>query len=182
MCLTCWMSCVIVVLGILVSCYCIHYDQIEDSRKSENSNKKSQHTTLEDSFILQYEQISAGIISRDNMTIIAGTILITASILLFSSSMGSASLIMKFSIILASLLIYVVWLICFNMTSNKLNNIGYKKLRDMEKDKNYAIDFHTHTFKKVEHEKWWKYLRRKIWLYLFWVLTALGIVILSISI
>ena len=176
----CIVSSVIVIIGILVSSYYLHEDRIEESKPCK---KKEQYTPkYEDHelFMLQYEQISAGIRSRDNISIIAGTVLITASLLLLGSCAGLSGFIIKLPIIFASLAIYTIWLIGFNVTTKKVNDLDYSRLKEMERFSNCNINIHSHRLEKVKDENWWKHLRRKIWLWLLWVLIIVSIAILSI--
>jgi len=181
----CSVSCAMVIFGILVSSYYLYQDRIEDSKARKKDKKRLETPEYEGNkelFMLQYEQISEGIRSRDNQTSIAGTILIAASIVLLSSCIGVANFLTRLLIVLASLAIYAIWLVQVNLTAKKMNDLDLSRLRDMEDKTQYKINIHTYRLEKVEHTNWWKYFRRKIWLWLLWVLIVLGIAILSISI
>lgn len=197
MCLVILLSCAIFVFGIFVSSYYFYHDRIKECETTEKERVKP--TTSEEKprtpetpkwkenpglFKLQYEQISEGIRSRDNITIVAGTILITGSLLLLGIciqlvSQNIVGIETKMLMIFSSLAIYVIWLICFNLTSKEMNNIGYSKLREMEKDAGH-INIHTQQLNKVRGKKWWEYLRRKLWPWLLWVLIIVSIAILLI--
>jgi len=176
----CLVSSVIVIFGILISSYYLHEDRIEDSKPCKKKEQYTPKYNDKELFMLQFEQISAGIRSRDNISIVAGTIFITASLLLLGSCAQPPDFISKLPIVFASLAIYALWLIGFNVTSKKVNDLDYSRLKEMERFSNCNINIHCHRLGKVKDENWFKYLRRKIWLWLLWVLIIVSIAILSI--
>ena len=129
-------------------------------------------------FNLQYEQLSEGLRSRDSMTILAGSILITASIVLLTQAFSRPTFLEKVSIVAASLSIYIIWLIGFNLTTKKLNSMYFARLRSMEK--NRSIKIHTRNIGEVRDTLWWRVFRQNIWLLLLWVLIFLSVSILEI--
>lgn len=181
MCSICPVSCTIVIIGVIIF-FLYHYNsRIEDSKAcKEEDLRVPKYKDNEDLFILQYEQISEGIRSRDSVTIVAGTILITASLLLLNLGAQIQSFSIKLTIVLASLAIYTIWLIGHELTTKKVHNVDYSRLKEMEKNEDYKINIHTYRLKKVEGKIWWKPLRRKIWLWLLWVLIIVSIAILAI--
>ena len=141
-------SCFIIVIGAVISFLYLFYDRIEDvKRPNETKNEPSAISgprnplpspdigiSRKDLFILQYEQLSEAIHSRDNMTIVGGTILITASVLLLGSSLSFAfqrpiDFSTRLIFVSAALAVYIVWLMCFNLTSNRLNNVCYSRAK-----------------------------------------------------
>jgi len=169
---------VVTILGFLISAFYLHYNRIEDPKtmKIPSSWRHFEY------FRLEYEQLSNGIRSRDNMTIVAGTILITASVILLASCIDLASRELigfwtKTMMIFASLAIYVIWLICLNLTSNKLNNISYARLRKMEQcasdpctHESIDMELHRYISKQTHDKLWYKILRRTVWVLFLWVL------------
>ena len=187
MCLT---PCLIIVFAAIVSAFYIHFGA---RRKVDVSPAKSWRSKTW--YRLEYEQLSEGIRARDNASIIAGTILITASILLLGYTVqlkysylgGSPNSLMETLMVLASLSIYIVWLLCFNLTSRMINNLGYRRLEKMEEigcseDRHFdgvTCGIH-HFYSKYIEGKWWRHVRRLVWLFFFWVLVSVGIAILMI--
>ncbi|TET19328.1 hypothetical protein E3J74_07125 [Candidatus Bathyarchaeota archaeon] len=181
MSLICSVPYVIVIFGILVSSYYIYEDRIEDSEACKKKEQQiPKYKDNEALFKFQYEYIGEGIRSRDSISIVAGTVLITASLLLLGSCAQFPDFISKLPIVFASLAIYSLWLIGFNLTTKKVNALDYSRLRKMEKETDYNINIHTYRLGKVKDENWWKHLRRKIWVWLLWVLIIVSIAILSV--
>lgn len=136
-----------------------------------------------DLFKLVYEQISAGIRSRDNMTIVAGSIMITASLLLLGTLVQVQSTLdyeMRVSMIATIMAVYSIWFVCFNLTSGRLNRLQYEHLTNMEDAKHFRL--HRLMREQVWDKKlkWFNYSRRPGWLYFFYVLTVACTIVLLI--
>jgi hypothetical protein len=179
----------ILLIGILISILYVIWIQ-QQSIEIESSTSWNYETL----FKLEYEQLSEGIRTRDNMTMVAGTILVATSTLILGACMQLVSeniidLRMKILLISASLAIYTIWLIPLYATSSKLNNISYRHLEKMEEyeipekngDWNKPKDMKVHRYinEQLKSAKW-IHLRRGSWLLFFWVLIAISIVILFI--
>ena len=184
------LPCLVVIAGIVISAFYVYYDRIDDPKDlTSRTDEKALPTNLvqldpQEAFKLQYEQIDAGIRSRDNMTSVGGTILITASILLLTSCAELASretidFYTRAAVVIASLAIYSMWLLGFDLTTDRVNNICYSKLRKMEMEAKPRLYIHSDMREKLRSEKWYNLVRRKIWLYLFWVLILLSVAILK---
>lgn len=178
-------SWLIVIIGILISALYLYYNRDENSEKKPQLERGSSDipppTSIDDKFELQYEQISEAMHSRESTTIVGGTILITASLILLSSALGSMFLkpvnhITRLVVVSAALAIYIVWLLCINLTSNLLDNICYSKLREMEQK--YNLEIHSFVRNEWKKRKSLKFLRRHQWLWLLWVLISFGIALL----
>lgn len=91
---------------------------------------------------------------------------------------------LKILIVFASLAIYIVWLLCFNMTSNKMNNICYGRLRKMEEHApapdmfEINMELHGYLLKQVRDVWWCRYLRQTIWVLFLWVLVIVSVFII----
>ena len=172
----CPIVCVIIVLAVLVSIYYLHLEERKDVEMPLAESWKNP-----ESFRLEYEQLSEGLRSRDSMTIIAGTILITASILLLATTveLKSRSIIdskIETLMILASVMIYSIWLICLNLTTKKLNNLYYERLRKMEEScigkkeekslENMKCGIHHFIRSQTECKWWYKYFLKHIRIFL----------------
>lgn len=134
-------------------------------------------------FELQYEQISNGVRSRDNVTVITGSIFITISLILLGTLLElqctqSIDFRTEALLIGAIMVIYSIWFICIDLTSVRLNSLQYQRLVKMEETKKFR--HHRFTRDQVGDDKWLNYVRRRTWLYSFYVLTAISIVILTL--
>ena len=145
-------------------------------------------------FKLEYEQLNEHCRSRDNTTIVGGSILVAASILLLGSCIqlvgeNKIEFRLKILTVFASLAIYVIWLLCFNLTSIKVSDLYYARLREMERhapapdtfvlrnSEQFDMELHRYFREQVKGE-WWFYLRRTIWVLFLWVLAIVGMVII----
>ena len=95
-------SWVIIAISFIVSMGYIYYGRIDFKASKRPEAKPSERNCslkLKDFelFKLQYEQLSEGIRSRDSYTMIGGTILIAASILLLGSSVVRSMLIFSYN-------------------------------------------------------------------------------------
>lgn len=187
-------SWIILVFGIVLSTLYLYWDRIQETKPADSSKKPNCKPDLVfgseveiDTFRLQYEQISASIHSRDNTTIVGGTIMITASVLLLTGILSASQEkevldpTLKLAFVLAALAIYSIWLMCFDLTSDRINNICYSILRQMECASESIVNVHSQVKEKVEQDKLYKFLRRNTWLALFWVLILLSVAILQSS-
>jgi hypothetical protein len=132
-------------------------------------------------FKLQYEQLNAEIRGRDNLTIIAGSIMVTASLLLLGILLelrGKINLDSGVLLIFASLGIYSIWLLCFNLTSRYLNRLEWDRLHAMEEARDFKL--HGLIYDQVKTKKWWKYGRRFVWLYFFYILSIASLLALLV--
>ena len=183
----CLLPCLIIVLAVIFSAVYIYHGRLRDVDVPVAESWRS--TTW---YRLEYEQLSEGIRSRDSVAIIAGTILITASILLLATTIElkftkCINAQMEVLMVLASLSIYVIWLLCFNLTSKIVNNFGYRRLEKMEEVgcseegsfEGLTCGIHHFYREQVENTRW-KHVRRLVWLFFFWALVAISIMVLLI--
>ncbi len=129
-------------------------------------------------FILQYEQINERVRSRENVTVVVGSLFVTTSVLLLSSAASSDKGV-KEVLVLASLALYSIWMFSFSLPANMLSSRELFQLRQMERRTQYRINMHTYLWNKVKETGWYRILRRQIWVYPFFVLTTAGIVLLE---
>ena len=136
-----------------------------------------------DLFTLKYEQINERVRSRENVTVVVGSIFVTASVLLLGSSVDlkqGTNPVLKDALLLASLALYAIWLLAFSLPANKLSSIELHQLRQMEKSSNLGVNVHTYLWDEIRNKSWYKHLRRQIWLYPFWVLILAAVLIMEI--
>jgi len=134
-------------------------------------------------FQLQYEELRAGIRSRDNMTIIAGSIMVSASLILLGilvqiQSNTYIDFGMEALMTATIMSIYSIWFVGFNLTSKKLDHMQYDRLVEMEEAKDFKLVRFMR--EKLEDKNWLKYVRRPVGLYFFYVLTTACIIILLV--
>jgi hypothetical protein len=193
--MTLFAPCLIAVVGILISFVYWYYNREKYSDKpanippppppiDDNSKFIPPPAPIDDNSKLEYEQLSEAMHSRESTTIVGGTILITASIILLGTTLGSMLLrqvdyVTRLVVVLAALAIYIVWLLSINLTSNMLDNICYSKLKDIESK--YGLQIHSFVGNQWGRRKVFKFFRRHQWLWLLWVLIIFGIAILLLS-
>ena len=177
---------VLVVLGVVVSGLYLRYNQLY--KPQERNDGSACHSGLAGSdipearnlFVLQYEQINERLRSREVATVVVGSLFLTVSFLLMCSSVvlqqGAGSILM-YVLVFASLALYSIWLLAFNLPANTVNNRELFQLRQMEKKTENGLNLHTY-LENVRDKGWDKYLTRQIWLYPFWVLVAAAVLIL----
>lgn len=178
----------IITWAVMVSGIFIYFTDMEWAKKkvSEDKHLREDIKNWEDEnnyqlFELQYEQISNGIRSRDNATVITGSIFITISLILLGTllelrctqSIDFGTEVLLIGVIMV---IYSIWFVCIDLTSLRLNSLQYQRLVKMEETKKFRL--HRFMRDQVGDDKWLKYVRRTVWLYSFYVFTAISIMIL----
>ena len=178
MSLSLWVCRFILIAGILISVAYIEWSKKQRIVIEESSSWYDPYL-----FNLEYVQISEGIRSRDNMTMVAGTILVATSTLILGACIQLVSeteidIRMKILMISASLAIYTIWLIPFYATSSKLNNLAYWRLQRMEEFNQFKLHrFFNEQLERKENVNWIN-IRRLGWLIFYWLLIFISIFIL----
>lgn len=177
---------VLVVLGVVVTGIYLRYNQ--PYKPQERDDGSAYHCGLASSdipeaknlFVLQYEQINERLRSREIMTVVVGSLFLTVSVLLMCSSVvlqQGANSILMYVLVFASLALYSIWLLAFNLPANTVSNGELFQLRQMEKKTENGLNMHTY-LQNVKDKGRDKYFTRQIWLYPFWVLVAVAVLIL----
>jgi len=123
---------------------------------------------------------------RDNLTLLTGTILITASFLLLAEA-GKNQDSQKIIFALASLGLYLAWLMFFHETAQRLNEIAFQRARAIEHalTRHFHYDFGIHSYITTHTEEgtapWLRMVRRIFW-YVVLLLLAFSWMLLSMSI
>jgi len=174
----------ILVWAVIITIAFLHLEQREPESKANAEDKKS--WDRDKFFLLEYKEIRNGIRSRDRLTIIAGSIMVSASLVLLGTLVDTnfpedLGMYRKFLLVTAILALYSIWFICFNLTSGKVNSLQYERLRQMEEYKKLRMQRYMIEHTWLGNSKWFRYARRPVWLYFFYVLTVASISILLLS-
>lgn len=137
----------------------------------ENSNNEKMKILLKD-----YETANAEIGRRDNITLLVGTILITASLLILGNIATTNSANHTDSIAvyaLVSIGLFTIWLFVLHETNNRIDAHSYKRIKAIEEALTnylgYDFGIHSYIYKKTraegENDKpiWWLKVRRVFW-------------------
>jgi hypothetical protein len=81
-------------------------------------------------------------------------------------------------LVFASLALYSIWLLGFNLAANTINNRELFQLRQMEKRTENGLNLHTYQ-EKIKDKGWERYFTRHVWIFPLWVLVATGVLILD---
>jgi hypothetical protein len=167
-------------LGILVS---VIYYFLQRAREKEKRGKEKFPLLKEAEFSkrkLEYEALNKNVANREKSTLIVGTIILIASILILVESLGrSLPRQLLVPTVLASLSLYTVWLLFACATAKRINDICYDRMREIENE--LGIKVHSYIHERVNREKWYRYRSLALWLFFFWVLLLFGIVILLLK-
>jgi len=152
---------------------------LEELKPPKKVSKDEENWKL---FKLQYEQLNAKLRNRYSLNIVAGSIIVTASIILFGTLIElqfNQKINFEIEVLLITVIVamYSMWYICLNLTHRRLHHLELRRLREMEKTWDFKL--HRYVIEQIWNEKWWNYGRRPFWLYLFYILTVCSILILS---
>jgi hypothetical protein len=177
---------VLIVLGVVVTFVYLWYNQ--PYRPKEKGEGLTRHSGFVGSdipepknlFIIQYEQISQRLRSRETATAVAGSLFLTASVLLLCSSAilghGISSLF-EYVLVFASVILYSIWLLGFNLPNTMVSNRDLYKLSQMEKETEDGLNVHASLWENMKDATWSKYLKRQVWIFPFWVLVAAAVLV-----
>jgi hypothetical protein len=177
---------VLIVLGVVVTFVYLWYNQ--PYRPKEKGEGQTRHSGFVGSdipepknlFIIQYEQVSQRLRSREMSAAVAGSLFLTASVLLLCSSAILAkgiSSLFEYVLVFASVILYSIWLLGFNLPTNIVNNKDLYQLRQMEKETNDGLTVHASLWENMKDATWSKYIRRQVWIFPFWVLITAAVLV-----
>ena len=131
-----------------------------------------------DRVLKDYEIMNREVETRGNITLVVGTILITASFyVLGTASIYKEASSLKYAMAIVSITLYVLWLFVLNYTSKTLDNMTFSRMRAVEEalsdEKVLGYDFGIHRYIRGETgNRRWIEIRRRFWV---WVLILLFI-------
>jgi hypothetical protein len=177
---------VLIVLGVVVTFVYLWYNQAY--RPREKGEGPARHSSFVGSdipepknlFILQYEQISQRVRSREISTAVVGSLFLTVSVLLLCSVaiLGERiSTLFEYVLVFASVILYSIWLLGFNLPANIVSNRDLYQLRQMEKETEDGLTVHTSLWENMKDTAWSKYFKRQVWIYPFWVLVTVAVLV-----
>jgi hypothetical protein len=178
---------VLIVLGVVVTSLYLRYNQAYKSSEKDNGLVYGNNLAGNDIpeaknlFVLQYEQINERLRYREAMTFIVGSLFLTVSVLLMCSSIvfqQTVDSVLIYVLVFASLALYSIWLLGFNLAANTANNRELFQLRQMEKRTDNGLNLHTY-LENTKDKGWERYFTRHVWVFPLWVLVATGIFILD---
>lgn len=142
--------------------------------------KDALNATLKD-----YEITNKELERRENINLLVGTILVTASLIILGNTV-SASSPTKFPYAFSSVLLFVLWLFVLHYTTAKLDAMTYPRMRAIEEAMTqhfgYAFGVHLYTYGQMENNGGtfrWVEVRRQFWgiiliaLSTFWLVISL---------
>ena len=180
------LSVALLVYGVIATCLYVGYNRPYDPKEdsvlpSSIGPIPDDIPELKNLFSMQYEQVNEAVRSRENVTVVVGSLFVTASVLLMSSAADPLQTgSVRQMLVLASLALYSIWLLAFSLPANMLSSMELFQLRQMEKKTQNKINMHTYLWEKVKNAGWYKVLRRQIWIAPFWVLVIACIYLLEI--
>lgn len=173
--------------AVLATMIFFHMEELNHEKKvGENEKRRREQDEKnwkkdEKLFKLQYEQMNAKLQNRINLNIVAGSIIVTASIILFGTLIElqfNQKIDFGIEVLMVTVIVamYSIWFICFQLTHRRLHHLEMERLHKMEEIRNFRL--HSYVFDQIKNEKWWNYGRRPFWLYLFYIITVGSILIL----
>jgi len=137
-----------------------------------------------DTVLKDYETVNREIERRENINLLVGSILVTASILILGNTATKG--IPKFPYAITSIAIFILWLLVLQNTSKKLDAMLFVRTRAIEKalTQSYGYDYGIHTYLQTKTKDkcgetiWWLRIRRGFWSYVLF-LTSFAWLLLS---
>jgi len=170
----------LVTLGILLSVIYYFLQRTEERDESKRERFPILRETEFGKRKLEYETFNRNVENREKSTLIAGTIILTASVLILVESLGRPlPRPLLVPTVLASPALYAVWLLFAYATAKRIDNICHRRMREIEGE--LGIRVHRYIQEEIKREKWYHYGRLGLWLLFFWVLLLFGIVILVLK-
>jgi hypothetical protein len=144
----------------------------EDSELLGHLKEFLKNPTNRDSVVKDYEICQAEVARRDSSTLLIGSIFTTASLLILANTISQTFSNSTFIYALASILLYLLWLLTVYRTSRYLDQITYTRIRIIEEamsheESGYKFGLHSDVWRKTHTEEGktvpWLRLRRAFW-------------------
>jgi len=167
-------------LGVLVS---VLYYFLQRAKEEDKIRREEFPLLREREFErrrLEHQALNEGVKSRETSTLIAGSIVLTASVLILVEGLSRPlPRPLLVPTVLTSLSLYAVWLLFAQATAARIDNICYARMREIEG--RLGMEIHRYIRDEIEREKWYRFGRQKLWLFLFWILLIFGTIILVLK-
>lgn len=125
---------------------------------------------------LEYETLNENVQSRGHQTLVAGSIILAASVLIMVEGLnGSLHGWLLFMAVMASLALYGVWLMAYS-TTKRIDDICHRRMRQIES--RLGIEVHGLLWERIRSRWWYRYGRSIYWQVFFWILLVLGLFIM----
>lgn len=157
-------------------------EKLTETLRFSNSESPVRKFVVED-----YRVINEEVARRDSITLLTGTILITASFLLLAARFSPFMKGIQAIAALSSIGLYITWMFFLHETAKKLNTISFKRIRAIETavQRSFGLDFGIHNYNTRETQGqgvWWLRMRRRIFWYVILLLLSLVWLLLSLDI
>jgi hypothetical protein len=123
---------------------------------------------------LEYETLNSDINARGEGAVLAGTIFVTASVLILAQA-TSGPIVTRIILCFASMTIYSIWLFGIYYTARRLDALTYSRLHEIEA--RLRIDAHAYV-RRIADDTFWFRLRSNIWAVILLALSFVGFLIL----
>jgi len=121
----------------------------------------------------EYRTLNTSVRQRENSLLLAGSIFVTASLILLGQSSIQGS--QKVPVVFGSWAVYSIWLFLFQLSSARLTELTFARLRGLEQNMRLRIQSHTFLFTKRDP------VRRYFWLWVLNAILVLGDLLLGLD-
>jgi hypothetical protein len=150
----------IAIFGVLIGLIYIVTEASEEDNPNFEEFKieiqKSMHIQGIDFAMQDYESSVKEVERRENIDLVVGTILITASLLVLGNT-ATAGISYKFPYAMVSIFVFVAWLYVLHFTTKWLDSIAYSRIRAIEEAissySTYNFGIHKYMFKRTHKGK-----------------------------
>jgi hypothetical protein len=161
-----------ITFGFLVS---ILYFVLQQTKKSKTKDLPTDKDKQE----LEYKTLNENVQSRGESTLVSGTIILTASVLVMVESLrNDLAGVLLVVAVLTSLALYAVWLLAYS-TTRRLDDFCLARMRELEEK--LGINIHRLLYDEVQKRTWYRAGRLIQWMLFFWILLVFGLIILLLK-
>jgi hypothetical protein len=123
--------------------------------------------------LMEYEVLNGTVGRRESSLLVAGSIFVTAALVLLGQSTQVMERSSKEAIVFTSWAVYAIWLFLFQLTAARITDWTFERLRDIEKK--LGIKVHRYLVRKRDP------VRRWVWLWLLNGLLIAGSLVLGLD-